>query len=147
MLTFDSSAVVPALAGGVLIGFASFLASAATGKIPGISGVFSRIFGGKEGDTAWRIVFLLGLVGGAAVTFALSEAAATYRPVRTLGLVAVAGLLVGLGTRIGGGCTSGHGVCGIGLGSRDSLIATIVFIAAGGGTVFVLNSLAGGTAP
>lgn len=133
----------PALLGGVLIGLASFIASAATGKIPGISGVCSRALLGLRGDRVWRIVFLAGLIAGAGLAFAFSRHAATYRPVTSLAAMAAAGVLVGVGTRIGGGCTSGHGVCGIGNGSRDSLLATTIFIATGMATVFVMHHLSG----
>lgn len=134
-----------ALAGGVLIGAASLLASAATGKIPGISGVFARLFLFKPGDTAWRATFLAGLVAGAAAAFAAFHPA--YHPVASLPVTAIAGVLVGLGTRLGGGCTSGHGVCGIGLGARDSLIATVIFMAAGMAAVFVTRHILEITAP
>ncbi|CAN5470849.1 YeeE/YedE family protein [soil metagenome] len=129
-----------ALAGGVLIGLASFIATAVTGKIPGISGLFGRLFRPKPGDTLWRVVFLVAMVGGAACAMAAFEPAAIYRPVRALPAMAVAGLLVGVGTRVGGGCTSGHGVCGTGLGARDSMVATGVFMAVAIATVFVAKS-------
>ncbi|MSU71784.1 MAG: YeeE/YedE family protein [Opitutus sp.] len=128
-----------ALAGGVLIGLASLLAVLATGEIPGISGMFSRLIRPRKGDAAWRMVFFLGLIAGAAVAFATIDAAAIYRPLRSLPGFAVAGLLVGFGTRLGRGCTSGHGVCGLGLGSKNALVATLVFMGAGMATVFVVN--------
>ncbi|MDB4673309.1 YeeE/YedE thiosulfate transporter family protein [Verrucomicrobiales bacterium] len=126
-----------ALGGGILIGAASFLGSAVTGKIPGISGIFGRLFRPVNGDSQWRIVFLIGLVGAAAVVVALSDAAAVYRPVSSLPIVAVSGLLVGFGTRLGGGCTSGHGVCGSGLGAHDSMVATGIFMVSAVATVLV----------
>lgn len=136
-----------ALAGGMLIGLASLLATVATGKNPGISGVFGRLLQARKGDIAWRGVFFAGLIGGAALAFALSVHASIYRPERSLLFMAVAGLLVGLGTRLGGGCTSGHGVCGLGLGAKDSLVATLLFMVTGILTVFVLHHVVGGTAP
>lgn len=132
------------LVGGVLIGLASLIVSAATGKIPGISGVFSRALQVGTADRLWRIVFLVGLVVGAGVTFVLSLRAAIYRPVGAWGFMLIAGLLVGIGTRLGGGCTSGHGVCGLGMGSRDSLVATLVFVGTGILTVLVLRHMWGG---
>ena len=96
---------------------------------------------GQKGEVAWRALFLLGLVVGAVFTFAVFEPAATYRPPRSLGAMAVAGLLVGLGTRVSGGCTSGHGVCGLGLGSKRSLVATLVFMGTGMVTVFLLANV------
>lgn len=143
-MSFPSlNAFLPSLLGGMLIGLASLVATGTTGRIPGISGIFSRAFQTKPGETAWRILFLVGLVAGAGLAFASVDAAALYRPMRTLGVMALAGLLVGFGTRIGGGCTSGHGVCGIGLGSKSSIAATLVFMVAGIGTVWLMKQLAG----
>lgn len=135
-----------ALAGGILIGLASLLAVLATGRTLGISGMFSRVLRPRPGDWAWRLVFFAGLLAGAAVAFGTIEAAAVHRSVRSLGAIAVAGLLVGFGTRLGGGCTSGHGVCGVSLGSKGSIIATLIFMGAGIVTVFLLRQ-AGGLFP
>jgi uncharacterized membrane protein YedE/YeeE len=125
--------------GGILIGLASLLATVLSGKIPGISGVFGRLLVPATSDKAWRAVFLLGLIGGAALSFALWQSAALFRGMRPLGVTAIAGLLVGFGTRLGGGCTSGHGVCGVGMGAKDSLAATLIFMAAAILTVLVYN--------
>lgn len=130
-----------ALAGGVLIGLASFLATFATGKIPGISGVCARLLVPATPDKSWRFVFLIGLVVGAGTAFHFLEPAAIYRPQSTAVITAAAGLLVGFGTRIGGGCTSGHGVCGIGLGAKDSMVATITFMAFGILTVYITHHI------
>ena len=129
--------------GGCLIGLGSLLGLIATGKIPGISGVFGRLFRPKPGDSWWRVIFLLGLIAGAAAALQFSEHAAIFRipPGRFLHIFAVAGLLVGFGTRLGGGCTSGHGVCGMGMGARDSLVATMIFMAAGFVTVAAFRIL------
>lgn len=132
---------VNAIIGGILIGSASLLATALSGKIPGISGVFGRLLVAATPDKAWRAMFLLALIAGAALVFALSPAAALFRPMRPLGIMAVAGLLVGFGTRLGRGCTSGHGVCGVGTGARDSIAATMIFIAAAMTTVFIFNRM------
>lgn len=128
-----------ALAGGMMIGLASWIAAAASGRIPGLSGMVSRILQPLGKMELWRVVFLVGLIVGAATTFAVLEPAAHYRPVASLAVVAIAGVLVGFGTRLGGGCTSGHGVCGLGLGSRSALAATLVFILAAMITVFVVR--------
>jgi len=127
------------LLGGVLIGLASILALAASGKVPGISGVVARLLKPTPGDSAWRAIFILGLIGGAGLTIYTYSPAANFRVPegRSLAVFAIAGLLVGFGARLGGGCTSGHGVCGIGSGARDSIIATITFMAAGIATVFI----------
>jgi uncharacterized membrane protein YedE/YeeE len=131
------------LIGGGLIGAASLLAAAVTGKVPGISGVVSRAIQGASGDRAWRWIFLVGLVGGASAAFAWVPGAADFRPAGPLSLFAAAGLLVGLGTRIGGGCTSGHGVCGLGTGSRASFVAVCVFMATAMAAVFAVRMSGG----
>jgi uncharacterized membrane protein YedE/YeeE len=128
-----------ALAGGVLIGVASLFAAALSGKVPGISGVFGRLLVPKTPDKAWRVIFLLGLIGGAALSFLSWESAALFRPTRPLAVMALAGSLVGLGTRLGKGCTSGHGVCGVATGARDSIVATIIFVGVAMVTVFIYN--------
>lgn len=132
-----------ALVGGVLIGTASAMAMALNGKIPGISGVFGRIFRGVPDDTAWRLAFVAGLVVGGAMIFALYPPAATFSSSRTLWQMVLAGLLVGLGTRVGGGCTSGHGVCGVGRGSVASIAATATFMVFGFLTVYLVDHLLG----
>lgn len=131
-----------AFLGGLCIGLASFIAAASAGKIPGISGVFSRIFLFEPGDTLWRLLFIIGLIGGALLAF--TGFSPSFQPIAPLWVMGVAGLLVGLGTRLGGGCTSGHGVCGMGLGARDSMVATVIFMVTGMGTVFVTFHLMGG---
>ena len=128
-----------ALIGGILIGFASLLATASSGKIPGISGVFGRLLVPATPDKKWRFLFLLGLIGGAALSFLLWESAAIFRPMRPLAVMGVAGLIVGFGTRLGGGCTSGHGVCGVGTGARDSIAATLIFVVVAMVTVLIYN--------
>jgi len=131
-----------ALVGGLCIGLASFVASASTGKIPGVSGVFAKIWMGAKGDRLWRLLMVLGLIAGAGIGFLTFQP--SFRPVAPLWLMVIAGFLVGLGTRLGGGCTSGHGVCGMGLGAKDSIVATLIFMGAGVLTVFVVRHLLGG---
>jgi len=128
-----------ALTGGILIGLGSLLATALSGKIPGISGVFGRLLIPATPDKKWRFLFLLGLIGGAALSFLLWDSAALFRPKRPLVVMGLAGLLVGLGTRIGGGCTSGHGVCGVGTGAKDSIAATLIFVGVAMVTVLIYN--------
>jgi uncharacterized membrane protein YedE/YeeE len=144
----DHYTYLQALVGGCLIGLASLIATVLSGKIPGISGVFGRLFVarpdppsqsyGATGKT-WRLVFLIGLIGGAALSFFLWNSTALFRPMRSLWVMAIAGLLVGFGTRLGGGCTSGHGVCGVGMGAKDSIAATFIFVAVAMVTVFIYN--------
>lgn len=130
--------IVPTL-GGILIGTGSLLALAASGKIPGISGIVSRAMRGQKGDTLWRVVFILGLMAGAVLVSLTGFGWQAYSiPVgRTELAFVLAGLLVGVGTRVGGGCTSGHGVCGIGAGAKDGLVYTLVFMVAGAVTVLL----------
>lgn len=130
-----------ALVGGILIGLASFLATWATGKIPGISGVCSRALIPGTTDRIWRLTFLVGLIAGAALTFQTVQASTSYSPITSLIIYGVAGILVGLGTRLGGGCTSGHGVCGIGLGARDSILGTMNFMFFGILTVYITQHI------
>lgn len=133
----DHYTFVHALIGGIMIGFASLIATVLSGKVPGISGLFGRLLVPATPDKAWRLVFLIGLMGGAALSFCLWDTAALFRPLRPLWVMAVAGLLVGFGTRLGGGCTSGHGVCGVGMGAKDSIVATFIFVAVAMVTVFI----------
>ena len=124
----NDHAYLHALAGGCMIGLASLIGTAWSGRVPGISGLFGRLLLPTTQDKAWRFLFLVGLIAGAALTFTFSDSAAIYRPLRPLVVTAVAGALVGFGTRLGGGCTSGHGVCGVGMGAIDSIVATLIFV-------------------
>ena len=135
-----------AIIGGVLIGLGSVITLAASGKIPGISGVLARMLKLPRGDTAWRLIFLIGLIGGAGLMYLSSFGWQNYSlpSGRGLAIYIIAGLVVGFGTRVGGGCTSGHGVCGIGAGAKDGLIYTLVFMAAAIATVIVFNLIVGG---
>ncbi len=135
----SSYTILHALIGGVLIGLASWIALMATGKVPGISGLFSRLLRPRTDGAAWRAIFFVGLLLGAGLAFAAIAAAGVYHPVRSGAAMVIAGILVGFGTRLGGGCTSGHGVCGIGLGSRPALVATMLFMLSGMATVWALN--------
>ena len=121
---------VAALAGGLMIGLAAALLWLGNGRTAGVSGIVGGVVRPLRGDVAWRVAFVGGLVlaGVVAVLARMDAIAPSPRP---LGVLALAGLLVGAGTRIGGGCTSGHGVCGIGRGSRRSLVATLVFVLSG----------------
>ena len=142
------TAFLEPLVGGVLIGLGSLLAMLGSGKIPGISGVAGRILRRNPGDTAWRVVFLVSLICGAGIALFLGVGWQKFSvPAgRSLAVFAIAGLLVGFGTRMGGGCTSGHGVCGMGSGARDAMLYTAVFMATAIITVFLWNLLAGGAA-
>ena len=128
----------PALAGGALIGLAAALFMLLNGRIAGISGVIGGLLQARRGDVGWRIAFLAGLFG-APLIYSLFAALPSLTIDAGTGTLIVAGLLVGIGTRYGGGCTSGHGVCGLSRLSLRSLAATLAFMAAGFATVFVLR--------
>lgn len=143
------------LAGGVLIGLSAVWLMATLGRIAGISGILSALaLERPKGDTAWRLTFLLGLISGPLLLMALGGAGNVAGapgtvigdPVGGVGLMLIAGLLVGVGTGIGSGCTSGHGVCGLSRLSPRSLAATLTFLATGIVTVYVVRHLWGGGA-
>lgn len=140
-IVMDIDAWQRGLAGGLLIGAAAALLLAASGRIAGISGVVGGLLSAQPaGGRRWRLLFVLGLLAGGLAMAKL--AGFHYRPVAgSLAVTLIAGLLVGLGTRMGNGCTSGHGVCGIARFSRRSIIATLTFMGAGFATVFVLRLL------
>ncbi|HTV17402.1 MAG TPA: YeeE/YedE family protein [Polyangiaceae bacterium] len=116
------------LLGGALIGLSASLLLLGSGRIAGVSGIAAgALFSPGEGQRAWRLAFLVGLVA-AGVPFVLLAPAAIEASPRPLGWLAVAGLLVGVGTRLGSGCTSGHGVCGVSRLSPRSLMATALFV-------------------
>ncbi len=135
------SSILFALAGGSIIGFAASLLWALNGRIAGISGIVGGLLTPTLGDWAWRAWFVAGLLlGGLAGALASPERFA-LNGVPALPLVAAAGVLVGVGTRLGNGCTSGHGVCGISRLSKRSVLATLTFMATGAITVFVARTL------
>lgn len=141
-MTIDWSNFTPwsSLAGGILLGIASALFVLLNGRILGISGIVGGLLQRRSGDSGWRISFILGLLVAPAAWSLLAPPAAARVDAGWLAVVA-AGLLVGIGTRYGAGCTSGHGVCGLSRLSPRSLIATLAFMAAGFATVFVVRHL------
>jgi uncharacterized membrane protein YedE/YeeE len=126
-----------ALAGGVLIGLSATLLLWLNGRVAGVSGILNGVVFPKPGDVSWRAMFLLGLVGAAGLYMALVPGAPLPRADFPRAGLLVAGVLVGFGTRMGNGCTSGHGVCGIGRLSIRSLAAVLVFMATAVATTFV----------
>lgn len=128
------------LLGGALIGSGSALLFATHGRIAGISGIAGGLVDRPAADRAWRLAFLAGLAVAGIVAAAVMPAA-IGAPVRSLGAMAVAGLLVGFGARLGDGCTSGHGVCGLSRGSVRSLVAVATFMATGAITAIVAGRL------
>ena len=143
-MTIDWNAFTPwsSLLGGALIGLAAAMLVLLNGRIAGISGVLGGLFKPVRGDVAWRAAFIAGLVG-APLMYALFTKLPAVRINAGYGALIAAGLLVGIGTRYGSGCTSGHGVCGLARLSPRSLAATLAFMGAGFVTVFVLRHLVG----
>ena len=133
------------LAGGALIGLAAAGLMLADGRVAGVSGILGRSLVAERGDRAWRLAFLIGLPAGAALASALVGDLHGFEITGGVGRLVAGGLLVGIGTWLGNGCTSGHGVCGLARGSRRSLAATLAFMATGAATVFALRHLAGGS--
>jgi uncharacterized protein len=132
---------VPGFAGGLLIGLGATLLLLVNGRIAGISGIIESALSASTSGRPWRIAFVTGLIIGPLLVTLMHGEAPTVSIETSLPMLAVAGLLVGFGTRLGGGCTSGHGICGIGRGSRRSIIATVIFIAVAMLTVFVLRQV------
>ncbi len=131
------------LLGGLLIGLATAGLLLLDGKIAGISGILGRSLLPAPGDLGWRLAFLLGLpIGSWLMARAIPESTAFAITGNTVLLVA-GGLLVGYGTQLGNGCTSGHGVCGLARRSQRSLVATMTFMISGGITVFVMRHVLG----
>ncbi|SPS02877.1 YeeE/YedE family protein [Cupriavidus taiwanensis] len=131
------------LAGGLVIGAAAAVLVLFNGRIAGISGILGGLLGLPRTDMAWRVSFLVGLVGAPIIASLLGKPAIADIQA-SWGQILLAGFLVGLGTRYASGCTSGHGVCGISRGSIRSLVATVTFMAAGFLTVFVQRHVIGG---
>jgi uncharacterized membrane protein YedE/YeeE len=134
---------VSALAGGLLIGAAASLLLWLNGRIAGVSNVTGGLLALKRGDILWRLLFLGGLVAGAGIYYGFFGNIPAARAQFPGWLLAVAGLLVGFGTSLGNGCTSGHGVCGLGRLSLRSLVATLVFLVTGILATFVIRHLFG----
>ncbi len=139
-MSIDWTHFTPAasLAGGLLIGLASALFILANGRIAGISGILGGLLRPHGNDVVWRMAFLLGLIVAPAVASVFMTPVAPTIDANAEVLV-VAGLLVGIGTRYGGGCTSGHGICGLSRLSPRSLIATLAFMGSGMAIVFVMR--------
>ena len=127
-----------ALAGGALLGLASALFVLLNGRILGISGIVGGLLRTRAGDMGWRLAFVLGMLVAPGLYW-LVVGPTQPRIDATWGMVVIAGLLVGVGTRYGSGCTSGHGVCGLSRMSPRSLVATLAFMGAGFVTVFLIR--------
>jgi uncharacterized membrane protein YedE/YeeE len=133
-----------ALAGGALIGLASALLMLLIGRIAGISGIIGNVFPPyKSGDVGWSLFFLVGLLLGPLSSRLIDSNSADIRIDTPLPVLIIAGLLVGYGTGLGGGCTSGHGVCGMARLSPRSIAATLVFMIVAGITVYIVRHVVG----
>jgi len=141
-MLIDWNAFTPwhALVGGALVGTAAALFVLLNGRIAGISGVLGGLLRPVKGDVAWRAAFVIGLIV-APLIYLLFGSPPKPRIDADFGALVLAGLLVGVGTRYGAGCTSGHGVCGLSRLSPRSLVATVAFMAAGFVTVFAIRHL------
>jgi uncharacterized membrane protein YedE/YeeE len=131
------------LLGGALIGLAAALLLFTDGRVAGISGILARALVPERRDFAWRAAFLLGLPLGAAAMIRATGDVHGFALTASVPVLIAGGLLVGFGTALGSGCTSGHGVCGIARGSGRSIAATGVFMAVAMATTFVLRHLLG----
>lgn len=151
-MTIVNFTPVAATIGGALIGLSAALLLLAKGRIAGISGIVGGVLFPQKGDTAWRVVFIGGLIlggfiyqllSGTNLSSTLFQGVEQIQSVTTTPLLILAGLLVGVGTTIGTGCTSGHGICGLARRSPRSLAATLSFMASGFVTVFIVRQLLG----
>jgi len=138
MINWAEITVINSLFGGMLIGAAASILILFNGKIAGISGILGGLLRPKKNDSAWRVMFLLGLVISP-IIYSMLHPLPTITVNANITTIVIAGILVGIGTRYGSGCTSGHGVCGIARLSPRSIVATISFILAGAVTVFLLR--------
>lgn len=134
---------ISAIIGGLFIGLSATILMWFSGRIAGVSGIFYGAFEGVKHDTAWRWWFIGGLLIGAGAYLWLTGPAYTPRVDFPLTAVGLAGVIVGVGTRLGSGCTSGHGVCGIARFSMRSILATMTFMATGIATTYVVRHLLG----
>ena len=135
----DFEVLMP-LTGGILIGISASMMLLFSGRIAGVSGIFGGMLFQQGKERAWRLSFITGLIGGGILLYAINAEFFENSSGRGLLVVNIAGFLVGIGTRIGGGCTSGHGVCGIGRLSVRSIVATVTFVFAGMLAVVLVKS-------
>lgn len=142
-MTMESA--IMATIGGILIGLASAAMMFLNGRIAGISGIFRGVLMPQKGDVVWRAAFVAGLILTGAVMMVLRPETFPTEAPRSMGALAAAGLLVGFGVRLGSGCTSGHGVCGMSRLSPRSILATLTFMTTGGITVAIVRHVFGGT--
>jgi uncharacterized membrane protein YedE/YeeE len=136
---------IEATAGGALIGLAAAIVLLIHGRICGISGIFGTLLGPPGEQTPWTLSFVMGLLGGGLLMLQLDPASMEMSLDRSPMALGMAGLLVGVGTSMGSGCTSGHGICGLSRVSPRSLVATCTFMATGAMMAFLVRVFLGGT--
>lgn len=134
---------LPPLLGGALIGLSVSVLLLFNGRMAGISGIMNGVFNSPKNEEYWRFTFLAGLIIGAILFQYMAPDFFTLRENYPLWLLAIGGYLVGIGTRLSSGCTSGHGICGIASLSKRSIFATLTFMASGMLTVFIIKHLVG----
>lgn len=134
---------ISAAIGGALIGLSAVLLMLSTGRIAGISGIFSGLLNVRGEDKGWRIAFMAGLILAPVIGGLVGYGMTPPKLPSNWGVIIIAGLLVGFGTRLGGGCTSGHGICGLARFSKRSLAATVTFMAVAIVTVYVTRHMIG----
>jgi uncharacterized membrane protein YedE/YeeE len=134
---------ISASIGGAMIGFAAVWLMASVGRIAGISGILGGIIEANDDDKAWRVSFLIGLIIGPQFMAAMEPTILMIEFPVNGPLLIIGAILVGIGTQLGNGCTSGHGVCGNALSSRRSILATLIFMTTGMITVFLMNIMSG----
>ena len=133
--------IIGGLCGGVLIGLASVLLLASSGRIAGISGILGGLYDKRnDSERTWRMLFLTGLICGAGI-ISIANGGLVIRLQAEGTMLILAGILVGFGTRMGSGCTSGHGVCGLAIRSKRSVFATVTFITVAAVTVFIIRHM------
>ena len=140
----DNFTPISAAIGGGLIGFSAVLLMLLTGRIAGISGIFGGLLDPGNNDKGWRIAFIAGLILAPVISGWIGYAMPTPQMPASWTVIIAAGLLVGFGTRMGGGCTSGHGICGVARFSDRSIAATVIFMLAAIVTVAVTRHVLGG---
>jgi uncharacterized membrane protein YedE/YeeE len=133
--------ILPSLLGGLLIGAAAAMLLLFNGRVAGVSGIVGGLLDPRTGEWGWRALFVAGLIAGGVVTRVVAPGA--FGVIAPGPVLALAGVLVGFGTRLGGGCTSGHGVCGISRGSPRSILATSTFMAVACVVVFLVRHRSG----
>ncbi len=147
MAELSLDTILISLAGGVMIGLSAVMLMALNGRIAGISGIVGGLVNpsmikGGVGQWGWRLAFVTGLVASPLLYGLVAELPVLVQP-RNIGVIILGGLIVGFGTRLGGGCTSGHGVCGMARLSQRSIVATVTFMLTGFATVYVFNMIGG----